>query len=295
MNRKKGIKIETLLELYNNGYSAAEIAEAVNCTVSVVTKRLKKAGIEYKTDWSKRRTRARCHNQNMHQFNENYFDNIDSEDKAYFLGLLYADGSVTDTTVYIKITDDKILDRFNSCLEGDFTISTKAPPEKYPLWKHTYKLTIYSKTLSASLQKWGCVPNKTRIITFPNIDKSLYNHFIRGFFDGDGCLILNKMLGQCCINFTSASLTFLHQLREVLVEHSLTQGGISKETKYDVWHLRFGGRQVINILDWMYEDAHYFLERKYYKYQLLSPPKMGRIAGKSDGIISSRAWRVKTP
>lgn len=289
MSNKKGIKIEDIISLYNNGSSVIEIAETFGCSISNISSRLKKQGIEYKPDRAKYRLRARCHCPNRHQLNENYFENIDSEDKAYFLGLMYADGSVTDTIVYIKITDDEILDKFNACIEGDYKIITNSPPENHPTQKHSYRITISSKVFSSFLQKWGCVPNKTRKITLPNIDKSLYKHFIRGFFDGDGSIILDKILGHCCINFTSASLTFLEQLQEVLKEHALTNGGITKETKYEVWHLRFGGKQVIKILDWLYEDAHFFLKRKYYKYQLLSPLKMGRIAGKSGGIISSRA------
>ena len=46
--------------------------------------------------------------------------------------------------------------------------------------------------------------------------------------------------------------------------------GICKEKKYDVWHLRCGGKQVKKILDWIYKDATVYMNRKYFKYQLLS-------------------------
>lgn len=285
-----GIKTEEFIKLYESGMSAAEIADIYNCQVGSITTRLKKAGIPYKTDWSKRRRKARSHYPNNHQFNELYFDNIDTEDKAYFLGWMFSDGSVTRTYVYLKITDPNILDDFNRCLEGDFKITTVAPPEEHPTWKHTYKLQIYSTYFSSSLQKLGCVPNKARVIRFPNIPKSLYKHFIRGFFDGDGCLILNYTIGHCVVDFACASYNFLLDLQSIILSQvGITSAVIKKEKKYDVWHLRYCGKKILTLLDWLYDDAHFYLKRKHYKYQLLSPLKMGRTAGKSDGIISSRA------
>ena len=57
------------------------------------------------------------------------------------------------------------------------------------------RFSIRNAQLHDSLIKQGCVPNKSLILTFPDINvvsEDLVRHFIRGYFDGDGCLSFNK-------------------------------------------------------------------------------------------------------
>ena len=70
-------------------------------------------------------------------------------------------------------------------------------------------------------------------------------------------------------DITSASYNFLIQLKTILTPIA-SHIGISKESKYEVWHLRCGGQQVQHILNWLYEDSTVYMQRKYFKYQLLS-------------------------
>ena len=125
----------------------------------------------------------------------------------------------------------------------------------------SYIFLIPSKSLHKAPIPYTVSVGKT--ITFPNIDPSLYRHFIRGFMDGDGCIIVGNTKGRCILDFTSASYNFILQLKDVLQPIS-THIGICKETKYDVWHLRCGGKQVQNILNWLYEDSTVYMNRKYF-------------------------------
>ena len=261
---KKGISIENILELYTSGKTPIEIAEQLGCTLSNVSRRLKKAGVHIKRDYAK----TRYSRISRYKVNETYFDNIDTEDKAYFLGLMMSDGCVSNNCFYIKLIDEDILLKFKECLECENqVIFTQAPN---PNWNNSYKLTICSKYMCKALEKLGCTKNKTKTLKFPNIKKELYRHFIRGFFDGDGCLQLQNKIYHCRFDLTCASKEFLEEVRPILTEHAKTSGYLGKETKYDVWHLNYSGHQVKQILDWIYKDSNYYLQRKYNKYKIIS-------------------------
>lgn len=259
MSKKLKIKIEDIISLYNQGYSPTQIAEKYNCSNINITRRLKKEGIHFTRDYSK----TRYSRSNRHKINLNFFKLIDNEIKAYFLGIMYSDGSVSENQFYLKLKDEDVVVKFKEALECDYPIRHNEVPY------YNYILEISSKEMCNDLIKLGCTPNKTKTINFPNIDPSLYRHFIRGFMDGDGSIIVGKTKGKCILDFTSASYDFIIQLKEIL-NSIASHISICKEYKYDVWHLRCGGKQVKYILDWLYEDSTVYMNRKYFKYQLLS-------------------------
>lgn len=256
---KKGIKIEEILDLYNQGKSPVQIAEYFGCCTVNITRRLKKRGVLFKRDYSKTRYRRT----GRYAVDDTYFENINTEGKAYFLGLMFSDGSVTKNQFYLKLKDEDIIQQFKQELK------TGAPIRRIERPWDAYILQISCQKLCQHLINQGCVPNKTRTIQVPKLREDLYRHFIRGFFDGDGSLILHDKMYHNSFNLTCASLKFLEQLRPIIASKAKTHGGISKEKKYEVWHLRFGGHQVVQIMDWLYEKSHFYLKRKYIKYQVL--------------------------
>lgn len=253
--RKKNIKLEEIVELYNTYNNVGIIAEKLNCCIANISRRLKKAGINVSRDYSKRRESSR----EKLYVDESYFKSIDTEDKAYFLGLMYADGSVSKNTFYLKLRDEDIIQEFKRYLKAEADIK---------IINNQYSITICRQSMSIDLISQGCYINKTTSIRFPSLDKNLIRHFIRGFYDGDGSLILNANGSHNCLNFTSGSLEFLQQLQDNLKDISITKGGISKEKNHEVWHLRYGGKQVHIILDWLYNSSNLYLKRKYNKYLL---------------------------
>lgn len=271
---KKGIKIESILKLHEKGLTTAQIAEILGCCHSNVSKRLKKLGIRYQRDYSKvRRSRI-----GRHLIDTDYFKSIDSEAKAYFLGLMYSDGSVTKNQFYLKLKDEDIIQKFREELKSSAPIRRIEEPFS------AYILTISCKELCNQLIKHGCVPNKTRTIQVPKLREDLYRHFIRGFFDGDGCLQLQDKIYHCRFDLTSASIKFLKEIRPMITQHAKTNGYLGKESKYEVWHLNYSGHQVENILDWLYQDSHFYLQRKYDKYQIL---KMYQVRLKQGELLGS--------
>lgn len=255
---RKGIDINIIIDLYNKGYNISEIAEQCNCDRTNVARRLKKSGINYVRDYSKiRRNKSNCIKVDI-----DFFKNIDSEEKAYFLGLMFSDGSVSKNQFYLKLKDEDVILKFKKALKSEHNIMHRLRPE-------SFTLEVSRQEMCNDLISLGCIPNKTRTLRFPNIKPELLNHFIRGYMDGDGCIRVGMTSGKDCFDIASASYNFILDLKLVLEPH-IKHIGIDKETKCDVWHLRCGGKQVKPLLNWIYKDSTVYMQRKYFKYQLIS-------------------------
>ena len=122
---------------------------------------------------------------------EDFFESIDTEEKAYWLGFLYADGYNYEAKGEVKVA--------LAGKDKDFLLKlrdTIYPNKDKPLYYKEnsdlstgYELNMSSARMSRHLAKQGCMQAKTFKIKFPYfIDESLYRHFIRGYFDGDGSL-----------------------------------------------------------------------------------------------------------
>ena len=271
---KKGIKIEEILDLYNQGLPPVQIAEQLGCCLVNITRRLKKNGVLFIRDYSLiRRSRT-----GRYSIDEDYFETIDTEGKAYFLGLMYSDGSVTKNQFYLKLKDEDVLQQFKQ------ELNTEAPIKRIETPWDAYILQVSCQKLCSHLINQGCVPNKTKVIQVPKLKEDLYRHFIRGFFDGDGCLQLQDKIYHCRFDLTSASLQFLKQLRPIITAKAKTNGSLQKETKYDVWHLNYSGHQVVQIMDWLYKCSHFYLKRKHDKYLIL---KQYQVRGKLGELLGS--------
>lgn len=133
----------------------------------------------------------------IHNVDESFFKKIDTEEKAYVLGFLYADGynhyNPSKSSYFISMAqltqDIDILKKINNAMMSNYPIHTNIQKENN---KEKSVLTISSKNLSQDLCKLGCPKAKTFLIRFPNenqyFDNDLMCHFIRGYFDGDGCI-----------------------------------------------------------------------------------------------------------
>lgn len=128
---------------------------------------------------------------NRYILNENYFDNIDTPEKSYILGLIYADGYVGSkkfNNLAITQNNKDILEQVKRELEftGDIRKGNKGSFENS---KEGYVLNFSSEQIAKKLRELGLYPGKSLTISqIPNIDKSLKRHFLRGYFDGDGSI-----------------------------------------------------------------------------------------------------------
>ncbi len=208
--------------------------------------------------------------------NHNYFESIDDEHKAYWLGFLTADGNVRNkkgdswyVKLEIKNTDKKLLELFKEDIASDATIKDY----KYNK-KHNVMIYIYSSKWAQDLSKYDIVPNKTFIINkLPNIKTDLIKHFIRGYFDGDGSIMLYKPKGQNLkrLNISiCGTKEFLNNLNIFLNKQiGTTNNKLINMNKYgsNVFNLRYTSNDdVIKFCEYIYLDCTICLERKRDKY-----------------------------
>ena len=203
---------------------------------------------------------------NRKTVNESFFDVIDTEAKAYWLGFLYADGNVSTNSYHIScdlhIDDIEHLEKLYSALN-----IFRLPRTDNKLQR--CRFAISCKHIKDALIEKGCVPNKSYILKFPdeNIFKSkdLIRHFIRGYFDGDGCLSYggskNIFKPRCCIVGTKNIL----QNIEVYSNTSWTWY-VANKTSDLIFDIKSNINNSIKFLQWIYENSTIYLNRKYYRY-----------------------------
>jgi len=201
---------------------------------------------------------------------EDFFNKIDNENKAYILGLLYADGNVYKNYISISLIDKDVLEKIVDIIAfGKRGIIKERESSSYfqssKKGKKQYRFTFSSKKMCKDLLLCGCSPDKTFLIKLPLLDEHLMRHFVRGYFDGDGCLCITKNKNNSCITIVS-NKTFIEEL-SLYVNKILGINSKNKNKKNDINYLGITGRnQVKKFLNWIYQDANIFIQRKYNKY-----------------------------
>jgi len=198
-----------------------------------------------------------------YKFNQYYFENIDTEDKAYFLGFIIADGCVSRNSNTIKITqkETEILYEFKKYIESEAPVFNSKK-------RNISSFSITSNKTKKDLENLGIHSNKTMIIKYPNIPLELQNHFMRGVFDGDGCISLrtdkrnNSQRGQ--VNICSGSFDFINEYYNRLVKYAILSGKNKiRNPKGSYYVADWGGlSDVEKIHEFLYKDATVFLSRK---------------------------------
>lgn len=254
-------KEKEIIDKYNNGVSINKLSK------------------EYGLDWHKIEGVLIQNNveiRRRYKINESYFDQIDTPNKAYILGLLYSDGSNTSNyqnkryciTITLKQDDYKILEDIKN------EIGYNAPI-KFRNYNNvpTATLDICNKHMVLKLHDFGVVPNKTLILKFPDwLDKKLYSHFIRGVIDGDGCITqrTRDVASQLSVTITSTQ-DMCKNIANIVCNycnintHVYDVGHASCNSKIKTFVVS-GNLQCKEFLDYIYQDANLKLNRKYQKY-----------------------------
>ena len=203
-----------------------------------------------------------------YKFDEDYFEKIDTEDKAYFLGFIVADGCVRSE----KSKRMKLKLKIDDCHILETLIKKINYLGKVYLHKSGKfcELALSGSKIVEDLHNLGIYQNKTMSVKYPNIPKNLEHHFMRGVFDGDGCISIHKKRpdsrdttdrGQ--VNICSGSKSFI----ETYVDRLNEVCGITKNKircpkgTYNV--IDWGSfSDIEKFYDFFYKDATVFLERK---------------------------------
>lgn len=221
-----------------------------------------------------------------YSLNENFLDLIDTEEKAYFLGFMYADGcnhaKRNRFSISLQEEDSELLTKFSNLLDSNKPLhytdrKTCVIKGIEYLQKRQVSLWIISKSLTDRLSELGCTPNKTFTIQFPTdnqVPSHLIRHFIRGYFDGDGSFSYN-VSKKGWIRITVGlvgTVDFCEHIRDILSTKINVNSKVYQKVKYTntTRELQTGGRiQGYKLLSWLYHDSTISLKRKYDKFILL--------------------------
>lgn len=220
----------------------------------------------------------------IYTIDHNYFNKIDSEEKAYILGFLYADGYNYEKRGKVSISlqerDKFILERMNIAFQSNSPIEFIDFSIKRPNSQNQYRITVNSRIFSIDLAKLGCFQCKSLTLKFPTeeqVPKHLLRHFIRGSFDGDGgIMIYLKHKKKTIYPVYTVSLVstndFCLDAQKFIKEDIGANSQIYeiprfKGSNHPTRVLQMGGnQQVYKFLQWLYSDSTIFLSRKMDKF-----------------------------
>lgn len=200
-----------------------------------------------------------------------FFNKINTEEKAYWLGYFYADGNMSKSTnnIVLSSIDLDTMVKFKKAIKYQGTIKI----ETHKVYKkQIYKIICTSKQLRRDLFNLGCTPKKSLTITFPSLPSEAIPHFIRGYFDGDGSVGVYKnsnKIKNCYTlrsEFCSGSYLFLEQLIQQLpIKNKKIKKDIRKKSLY---RLNFSVNDSKKLYEYMYQNATIWLNRKKEKFDL---------------------------
>lgn len=261
-NKKRVFRTWTdkeVIDLYNQNISLTQMGKILHASRNKIAEVLKQNGIEV----------VNKHNQT--KFDETVFDSIDTEEKAYWLGFIFADGNISSPRkngkpiytfeICLQLQDTNHLYKFNAFMKH----------QKNNVKTDSYRCrwSITNKHLWETLNNYGCTPQKSLTLEFPKLkifkDKSLIRHFIRGYFDGDGCISHNDKEQEIpCINVlgTNEMLTPIQNM--ILMDDNPFYLNNPKN-KITLVISRSTAKAVMFMYA-LYYKSNIYLDRKYQKF-----------------------------
>lgn len=211
-------------------------------------------------------------------YNKDFFETIDTEEKAYWLGFLYADGCIVEQyknnrlkSMHLEIglckKDENHLHKFLNSIESNVEIKYKTNKLNGKLYE-SCRVAICCTKMCRDLIDKGCTPRKSLTLKFPNVDivnANLIKHFIRGYFDGDGCISIRKN-GTLELNFVG-TLDMLDRISNVLLSEKIifkTPYKIQSGNAFQIFI--YGADAIERFYKYLYKDAIIFLDRKKDKF-----------------------------
>ena len=211
-------------------------------------------------------TKAKLNNPNM---KEHFFQEINEEAKAYFLGLLISDGNVfkdntgrqASISITLDLKDEYMLEKFKEVLQANTSVGHDG--------RGCGQIAVRSNIMAEDLAKYGVVPRKSYNTYLPLLSKEMMPHLIRGIFDGDGSIMAKPNPSNDGHNRFLHSISFCgtHQLMEDISNYILENLGI-KTAVYDYKDRNLSELKIQNIDNiakfgyWIYRNSTIFLNRK---------------------------------
>lgn len=254
-------------------YSRKELGELLGRTVSSIQNRANRLGLKQDDKYT---------------YNKDFFEVIDTEEKAYWLGFIFADGYVNQSKnktgsnsnnelgIELSVKDINHLKKFNKSLNGNVQVNTRERICFDGVKCTMCNIRLYSKKIVDDLSQYHIVNDKTHKKEFPIIeDTELFRHFMRGYFDGDGCVVDDKVRKVPRCDYCSINIDALNYFREKLyknynicsyiMEDGKKLGTDNRGVKSQCQCYRLMIRGMQNTLDFyhfLYDNATIWMERK---------------------------------
>lgn len=258
--------------MIDSGHSLTDIAEKLHIDKNTI----KNISIENKLKITRGKIQRDLKNQN---FVDNYFENIDTEGKAYFLGLIYSDGNVREhnggyfLNLELKREDRYILEKLASELKCGNKIYDRDRKTNFGEACMSSFTTCNSKKMFDDLSKFNIVPNKSHTTESfcDNIEElipfHLIKHFLRGLIDGDGTISKRYTTNQNAISIYQNEIQFCYdfnRLLKIAIDDENLHENIIINKVSGVYNLRYRRiNDVCKICNFLYKDATIYLKRKY--------------------------------
>jgi dUTP pyrophosphatase len=189
-----------------------------------------------------------------YDYDRSFFSDVDTEEKAYFLGWVASDGSIEEGQVTITIEDKDV--RVLEGLRDSFC--PKIPIKRKN--NHQVSLRICSQEITSDICRWlGVVPGKksTSVQFPPLVDEALGWAFVRGLFDGGGTVnsVYGKKRSPRCSISSSSPL-----MRTALFDFCDIPGSVGKN------QVEWSGNNALDFLARIYDGAELYLSRKRTRY-----------------------------
>ena len=243
---------------YNENLDVKRLSLLFNTSEQAMREWIHKFGIQTLTATEKNRLKKIR--------NSDYFEKIDSPDKAYWLGFLYADGGIKageqwTVRINLKATDEDHLKKFLKAIQSTKnTIKQTTKKDNEKEYKGVY-VCISDKKMVEDLIDKGCTPRKSYTLTFPDesqVPKHLLNHFIRGYFDGDGSISKTNHKNSTLKYFEGNIIGTENMLSGILKEigkQNLTIRPLSNKNDI-VKSVSFSGNRMMSRLyEYLYKDS----------------------------------------
>ena len=254
------IDVEKLKKLNSEGFTQKQMAQELGVCRTTVQRALKKLHL------------STPNYHNALKFDNTVFDCIDSEEKAYWLGFLYADGNVSSTINNVELSlsaaDTEHLEKYRAFLKNESPVKVSnvtCDGKKYS----RCRLTVSNKHLKEQLISLGCTPNKSLKLKFPKdifkYDELKY-HFIRGYIDGDGCISFTSS-GRLHLQIIGTK-EFLNSIKEIFPIFSKLMH--DKRWKSNTYFMSCNCNNADEVITKLYKNSTIYLQRKYDKLAVLS-------------------------
>lgn len=259
--RKTTLELEKIItEDYLSGHNSYKLGQKYGLCEETIRNIVRRNG---------GKIRSVSQSRKVYSINENYFQIIDTEEKAYFLGLLFADGYIETNNKSFELglsgeEEYSLLERFKQAINYNGKIAKRKKIK--PSHKQSYRISITSDQFCKNLIDKGCVNNKSLILQFPepnDVPFVLMNHFLRGYLDGDGSISFktDKSLSVGIVTSTS----FANGFRDYLGKYMGVSCGVylNKNNNELSSEIKIEGLNAMKFLNILYENSSIYLKRKH--------------------------------